>query len=90
MQSRPGPDVLEGRAELLRFLADIGQGARDELLLGLQAHPNIRAAIIAQCYRTEGARDLGELLEKLERDESARAEVVQALRAFIERPLPRE
>jgi hypothetical protein len=87
MQSRSGPDVLEGRAELLRFLAEIGQAARDELLLGLQARSDIRAAIIAQCYRTEGASDLGELLEKLERDETARAEVVQALREFIERPL---
>ncbi len=87
MQSRPGSDVLEGRAELLHFLAEIGQAARDELLLGLQAPANIRLAIIAQCYRTEGARDLGELLEKLERDEAARAEVVQALREFIERPL---
>ncbi|MFL5797379.1 MAG: hypothetical protein ACJ77A_05530 [Actinomycetota bacterium] len=89
MKPKPGPSVLEGRAELLRFLAEIGQAARDELLLGLQAPSHVRAAIIAQCYRTEGARHLGELLEKLERDEPARAEVVQALREFTERPFPR-
>jgi hypothetical protein len=87
MESMSGPDVLAGRAELLRFLAEIGQAARDELLLGLRAPGHVRVAIIAQCYRTEGARDLGELLEKLERDEAAGTEVVQALREFTEQPL---
>jgi hypothetical protein len=82
MSSKPRLDPLQGRAELLTFLAEIGQGARDELLLGLQAPIDIRAAIIAECFRTEGARDLGELLEKLERDPDARAEVIQALRDF--------
>jgi hypothetical protein len=77
-----GSEALEGRAALLRFLTEIGPQARDELLLGLQARPDVRAAIIAECYRTEGARDLGELLEKLELDDVARAEVVEALRAY--------
>ena len=86
MSSKPRVDPLQGRAELLAFLAEIGQGARDELLLGLQAPIEIRGAIIAECFRTEGARDLGELLEKLERDPGARAEVIQALRAFSEAP----
>ena len=86
MSSKPKLDPLAGRAELLVFLAEIDQGGRDELLLGLQAPIQIRHAIIAQCYRTEGARDLGELLEKLERDEDARAEVVQAIRVFGKLP----
>jgi hypothetical protein len=88
MPSKPGLDPLAGRAELHGFLVEIGQAARDELLLGLQAPPDIRRAIIAQCYATEGARDLGELLEKLERDPNARAEVVQALRGFFEEAPP--
>jgi len=82
MPSTPKLDPLAGRPELQTFLTEIGQEGRDELLLGLQAPIQIRHAIIAQCYRTEGARDLGELLEKLERDEDARAEVVQAIRDF--------
>ena len=82
MSSKPRLEPIQGRAELLTFLAEIGPGARDELLLGLQAPIDIRAAIIAECFRTEGARDLGELLEKLERDPDARAEVIQALRDF--------
>jgi hypothetical protein len=86
MPSKPKLDPLAGRAELRTMLAEIGQGGRDELLLGLQAPSQIRHAIIAQCYRTEGARPLGELLEKLERDEEARAEVVQAIRDFGKKP----
>ena len=82
MQSKPKLDPLAGRHELQAFLTEIDQEGRDELLLGLQAPIQIRHGIIAQCYRTEGARDLGELLEKLERDRDARAEVVQAIRDF--------
>ena len=88
MPSKPELDPLAGRAELHRFLVEIGQGARDELLLGLQAPVEIRQAIIAECLATEGARDLGELLEKLEQDPVARAEVVQALRGFFEEAPP--
>ena len=84
MPSKPNPDPLAGRAELRSFLVEIGQDARDELLLGLQAPPDIRRAIIAQCLATEGARDLGVLLGKLEEDPVARAEVVQAIRGFFE------
>jgi hypothetical protein len=84
MPSKPKLDPLAGRAELHLFLVEIGQGARDELLLGLQAQPHIRRAIIAQCLATEGARDLGELLGKLEEDPVARAEVVRAIRGFYE------
>jgi len=86
MSRKPKLDPLAGRGELHLFLVEIGQGGRDELLLGLQAPIQIRHAIIAQCYATEGARDLGELLEKLERDPDARAEVIQAIRAFTELP----
>ena len=88
MPSKPKLDPLAGRAELVRFLGEIGQAARDELLLGLQAPIQVRHAIIAQCYATEGARDLGDLLEKLERDPHARAEVVQAIRDFFEEAPP--
>jgi hypothetical protein len=86
MPSKPKIDPLAGRTELQSFLAAIDQAGRDELLLGLQAPIDIRHAIIAECYRTEGAHDLGELLEKLERDEEARAEVVQAIRDFGKYP----
>ena len=79
----PGPP--DGREQLLAFLDEIGPAARDELLLGLQAPPHVRAAVIAQAYRTEGARDLAEFLERLERDEGARTEVVEALREISER-----
>ena len=82
MPSKPKLDPLAGRLELQTFLTEIGQEGRDELLLGLQAPIQIRHAIIAQCYRTEGPRDHGELLEKLERDDDARAQVVQAIRDF--------
>ncbi|HXJ66543.1 MAG TPA: hypothetical protein VNN79_22515 [Actinomycetota bacterium] len=89
MPSKPTRDPLAGREELHRFLVEIGQGARDELLLGLQALPEIRRAIIAECLATEGARDLGEFLEKLEQDPDARAEVLQTIRGFYEEA-PRE
>jgi hypothetical protein len=82
MSPKSGPDEPDGRAQLRRFLEEIGPAARDELLLGLQAPSHVRAAIIAQAYRTEGARPLGELLEKLEHDEVARAEVITALREY--------
>ena len=69
-----------GRDELHAFLVEIGQPARDELLLGLQAPPEVRASIILECFRSEATRDLGEFLQRLERDPVARAEVIQALR----------
>ena len=74
-------DHFAGRAELLRFLEGIGQAARDELLLGLQAPAETRLSTIAESYRI-GATDLGEFLEKLERDEQARVEVIAMLRSF--------
>jgi hypothetical protein len=86
MPSKPKLDPLAGRAELVVFLRDIGQGARDELLLGLQAPAHARQAIIAECLATEDARDLGEFLQKLERDPEARAEVIDAIREFYEQP----
>ena len=84
MPSKPKLDPLAGRAELVTFLGEIGQGARDELLLGLQAPADARQAIIAQCLATEEARDLGAFLQKLERDPEARAEVIEAIREFYE------
>jgi len=82
MSPKPGSDESDGRAQLRQFLDQIGPAARDELLLGLQAPRHVRTAIIAQAYRTEGARPLGELLEKLEHDEVARTEVITALREY--------
>jgi hypothetical protein len=76
----------EDRAERLRqILADLGPGARADLLRVLTAPSRVRADVIRQLHERKDKRSLMELLIDLEEDGFARAMIVQALRGFRDR-----
>lgn len=67
-------------ARLRRILADLGPGARADLLRVLAAPPRVRADVIRQLYERPDRRSWAELLMDLEEDVLARAMVIDVLR----------